>query len=267
MTDKKSVVVLGCGPAGLFAAHAVECAGMNVVIVSKKRKSEMFGAQYLHKPIPEVSDDTPFDVKYVLHGGVIDYRQKVYGADWRGDVSPESLEQDHQGWNIRAAYDLLWQQYQDRIVNMTFAHPSEVDLFMTGLNPNHVISTVPAHLLCSSQEHGFQAQKVWSLGDAPERGVFSPIKTELNTVECSGRKEHSWYRKSNILGFNTVEWPYNKKPPIEGVSEVIKPLKTNCNCRPEIHRVGRYGQWEKGVLSHEAFFQTYFGLTGEEWSD
>lgn len=260
------VLILGCGPAGLFAAHAAECAGAEVSIVGRKRKSEMFGAQYLHAAIPEVSEDEPFNVRYELQGTNEGYRTKVYGAGARHDVSPETLEPDHLGWDIRAAYNELWGHYQDRVLDHTFENPGEVALLTQKEGVGHVISTIPAPLLCSVNEHGFQAEQVWAIGDAPERGVFSPIRSDLNTVVCSGDPDDSWYRKANILGYNTVEWPRTKRPPIEGVSEVLKPTGTNCNCLPYIHRVGRYGKWIKGVLSHEAFFETYHGIAGEPWS-
>jgi hypothetical protein len=261
------VVILGCGPAGLFAAHAAECAGADVEIIGRKRKSEMFGAQYLHAPIPEVNDgDVPFRVTYRLRGTVEGYRDKVYGPGFREDVSPEALEPDHDGWNIRAAYDLLWMHYQGRIVDQTFDNPGQLhDMIGARTDVGHWVSSIPAPLLCSSNMHGFQAQQVWALGDAPERGQFSPITTALNEVVCSGEKETSWYRCANILGYNTVEWPNGKKPPIEGVTDVLKPTGTNCDCLPMVHRIGRYGKWTKGVLSHSAFFETYHGIKGEPW--
>lgn len=263
---KKNVVILGCGPAALFAAHAVECAGMKPIIASKKRKSEMFGAQYLHRPIPEVSE-LSFDVSYQLRGTAEGYKDKVYGLGYRGTVSPDELLGDHEGWDIRTAYDILWAHYQDSIEHTDFTSPIEVASFIASIPAAHFVSTIPAIALCANPNHGFSATRVWSIGDAPERGVFVPVeKAPMNTVICSGDRNDSWYRKSNILGYNTVEWPDNKKPPFEGVSEVIKPTATNCNCLPQVHRAGRYGKFTKGVLSHEAFYETYYGITGKEWS-
>lgn len=266
MNDVKRVAILGCGPAGLFAAHAAELAGFEPFIISKKRKSELFGAQYLHHPIPEVSGE-PFQVTYTLEGSVDAYKRKVYGANYRGTVSPDELSQDHEAWNIRSAYDVLWARYEDRIEDVVFSNPHEIDLFLGRLPFNHYVSTIPAPLLCADELHSFSAARVWAQGDAPERGqAVTVVTTELNTVVCSGLADHSWYRKANILGYNTVEWPTNRKPPFEGVAEVLKPTATNCDCLRGVHRVGRYGLWTKGVLSHEAFYQTYAGLAGKPWS-
>lgn len=261
-----TVLVLGCGPAGLFAAHAAQCAGFKVQIASRKRKSEMYGAQYLHNPIPEVSEKQ-FEVRYLLEGTTDGYRQKVYGRGYRGTVSTDELVGSHAGWDIREAYNELWNFYVDDIVDTQFQHPEEVAAFIAAFDGkiHSYVSSIPAPLLCTEPGHGFTAQRVWSVGDAPERGVFSPIKSELNTVVCSGDLLTSWYRKSNILGYNTVEWPESKKPPLDGMSEVIKPISHNCTCLPHVHRVGRYGKWTKGVLSDSAFYETYHGLAGRPW--
>ena len=48
----------------------------------------------------------------------------------------------------------------------------------------------------------------------------------------------------------------DRKPPLEGVAAVRKPLTTDCNCHPDWLHVGRYGRWTKGVLSHDAYFAT-----------
>lgn len=260
------VLILGCGPAGLMAAHAASMAGYEPVIISKKRKSEMFGAQYLHRPIPDTTDQQPFEVKYVLNGTAQAYREKVYGPAYRGFVSPEDLDEDHSGWDIRATYDILWQRYSGAIEHTPFSNEVEVTAFINRVSNegtfHSVISTIPAPLLCTNNSHAFQAQKVYAIGDAPERGVFSPIMVDLNTVVCSGESDRSWYRAANILGYHTVEWPGNKRIPLDGVTEVTKPLGHTCECLPYVHRMGRYGKWQKGVLSHESYFETFAGLGG-----
>lgn len=246
-----------------MAARAVELAGFNPLILSKKRKSEMYGAQYLHRPIPGMSAVEPFVVKYVLNGSVDVYRDKVYGAGYRGQVSPEDLQETHEGWDIRTTYSNLWARFQDKIHNVPFENGHQVIDVLTAIDSAHYISSIPAPMLCVNPAHQFSSQTVWAVGDAPERGIFSPITTELNTVTCSGEKDTSWYRVANILGYHTAEWPANKRPPIEGIQQVTKPLTTNCDCHPSIHRVGRYGKWQKGVLSHEAYYETEAGLGAE----
>lgn len=256
----KTVAILGCGPAGIFAAWAAERAGFEPVIYSKKRKSEMFGAQYLHQPIPDISGMS-FDVEYQLRGTSAGYREKVYGNGQGLIVSTDELVGIHQAWDIRQAYSKLFDAYLDNIVDINFGSPQDVHGLVLNTEHSHYISTIPASMLCVTPAHSFHSQKVWAIGDAPERGIWSPIKQELNTVVCNGEKDVSWYRSANILGFHTAEWPEAKKPPIEGLSAVLKPIATDCDCLSMImHRVGRYGKWTKGVLSHEAFYETEAGL-------
>jgi hypothetical protein len=123
-----------------------------------------------------------------------------------------------------------------------------------------VISTVPAPALCE-MNHRFQNAQVFALGDGP--GIRSvPIKVQENSIVCSGNPDISWYRTSNIFGHNTIEWPAKgrKKPPIEGVVRVNKPISTNCHCFSEIVRIGRYGAWKKGVLVHDAYYEALSAL-------
>src|SRR4051812_38354175 len=107
------IAVLGCGPAGMMAAAgAVEAAldyeGGDIAIFSRKRKSELFGAQYLHKPIPWATPPKEVTVDYRIIGEPADYKRKVYGNGWLGAVSPEDLQEPHPGWDIRETYDNLW---------------------------------------------------------------------------------------------------------------------------------------------------------------
>lgn len=259
----KDVLILGCGPAGLFAAKAVEDVGMKPHIISKKRKSEMYGAQYLHAPIPDISPERGFRVGYHLMGSLEVYRDKVYGKGFRGSLSPEDLQSEHDAWDIRQAYNDLWVHFQNDISPVDFTSSQETVAFLENAKANHFLSTIPANLLCHNPGHMFHGTEIFAIGDAPERGIFSPITSDLNSVVCSGWWEESWYRKSNILGYNTVEWPKGKRPPIEGVSSVIKPIGTTCDCLPYVHRLGRYGKWTKGILSHEAYYETRAGLRGD----
>ncbi len=253
------VAILGCGPAGLMAAHAAVVEGHEVDIISKRRKSEMFGAQYLHLPIPSLPEVSSGIVLYQLQGGTdAEYRHKVYGHEFGGQVSTQEFNEPHDAWDIRATYGFLWDLYWSRI------KPAQWDLQNTHVlteaivvNYDMVVSSLPRPVLCYDRmRHQFASKTIWAVGDAPERGVFAPFKVPDMSVVCDASPEVGWYRASTIFGYSTVEWSRPKKPPIAGVSEVVKPLATDCDCWPMIKHVGRYGQWKKGVLSHTAYFDT-----------
>lgn len=243
------VLVLGCGPAGLMAAHAATILQHDVIIVSKPRKSHMKGAQYLHQPIPMAST-TAFVVRYQLVGSNDEYKYKVYGDARVDSVSPEDLTGSHMGWDIREAYDWLWGTYGDYVQPREFWHAEDVQSTIDWANADKVISTIPANVLCR-ERHSFPYQTILSTDQAL-------LEVPNNFILCNGRETPAWYRVSNIDGWGNTEWPIHTRPPIpqDRLWDVKKPIRNNCNCFPEVVRMGRYGRWEKGVLSHSAFYET-----------
>lgn len=253
----KYAAVLGCGPAGLFATHALAESGWDVTVFSNKRRSEMFGAQYLHQPIPGLPTEMT-ELHYRLHGTPEEYRRKVYGDAPVGAVSPEILTGTHIVCNIRVAYYAAWDRYANLIKHRPGMGAAEVTELLEGGGFKLVVSSLPAPSVCY-KVHRFPAQRVWAVGDAPERGIFCPVAAPANTVMCNGETAPSWYRASNVFGYKTCEWPEYTKPPVDDVAEVIKPLMTDCDCHMDDKRylrVGRYGTWMKGVLSHQAYLTT-----------
>jgi hypothetical protein len=252
---RKSAAILGCGPSGLFAAHALAQRGWEVTVFSNKRRSEMFGAQYLHRAIPGLTNVSRGRmVHYELWGTVEQYRQKVYGRRSGISVSPESLLGAATAWDIREAYYNAWDLYKDAILNTPDINTSWIRTLVESREYHEVISTIPAPFLCLDDTHQFDSQTVWAIGDAPERGVFCPV-TEAKPFQiiCNGTRDTGWYRNANVFGYRTAEWSGESKPPIDDVSKMEKPLSTNCDCLPSVIRLGRYGEWRKGVLSHEAY--------------
>lgn len=263
MNRKPLVAVLGCGPAGLMAAHAARNSGAAVVIFSRKQPSPLFGAQYLHAPIPGVTDaGDSVVVDYILRGHIQDYRRKVYGSTWDGTVSPDELESTHQAWDIRETYDRLWQMYQESILD-TEVDGASLNQMVLSRQYHLIINTIPLRSLCFSG-HTFRFSTVVAAGDAPQLGidVGALYQCEPNTVVCNGEEAPSWYRLSRIFGHTTVEWPEGIKPPIGTASTVTKPLDHNCTCFPDVLNVGRFGSWRKGVLSHTAYQKVYERMEG-----
>lgn len=240
-----------------MAAHAAAVTNNDVVILSKNRKSYMRGAQYLHMPIPMASHSAPFQVSYQLKGTAEEYRDKVYGPDPRIRVSPESLLGSHLAWDIRESYDWLWETYSKYILHHDINPGNVTDILNQFASADEVISSIPAPQICIDPAHGFQAEKVWVTE------MYRDDKRVDNTVVCSGDPDDPWYRTSLIHGWANTEYPADRKPPLSSdkVHEVTKPIKTNCDCHSDIRRVGRYGTWTKGVLSHTAFYETAEALS------
>lgn len=256
----KSVAILGCGPSGLMVAHAAEMLGWDFQVYSKKRKSHLFGSQYLHKPIPGMTECHAAIVEYHLEGTPEEYRRKVYGDSWDGTVSPEDLEHDHYAWDIRQTYDKMWEVYEDQIYEL---HAENVRSDMHSFpGRDLVISTVPRKLWAQPGDQ-FLSSKVWAYGDAPELGQLAPFRPKDFTVICDGTKDVGWYRASNVFGYCTIEWPENNRPPLRGAQLVEKPLSHNSTAASDFIHLGRYGAWEKGVLTTDVFDKALETLAGD----
>ena len=248
-----NVAILGCGPAGLFAAHAATLAGHKVTILSKPRRSFMRGAQYLHRPIPGLSAES-FKVDYRLKGSVEGYRDKVYGDLSDILVSPLTLTGVADAWDIREAYEAAWKLYG---ANVEYWDANTEDMQEIVSEFDEVINTIPAKILCASPSvHEFVSQKIWSTNFVKPVGVFAAEIMPDNLVVCSGDAEDWWYRQSRIHGWENTEFPHDRKPNAKEVWEVEKPISTTCNCWPTVLSMGRYGAWKKGVLSDSAFYDT-----------
>jgi hypothetical protein len=256
--DDGRLIVLGCGPAGLISCHAAAMHGFDVRVFSRARKSYMNGAQYLHEPIPGVPSSA-FVVDYKLIGTVEEYRHKVYGNMFVEKVSPEDLVGRHDGWDIRQAYDWLWDTYGEYVYEWD-ASPRLLGDLVRSWKPDAVVSSIPRPLLCNAG-HSFGAATIYSTDRVI--GTHDDLMPEdADVVLCNGNKIPLWYRASRIGGFENTEWSsFSPRPPITPMWDVQKPVSHNCDCLVQMGRaleigvtcVGRYGTWDKQVLSHTAF--------------
>lgn len=262
---KKKVAIFGCGPAGLFAAWAAVQAGAEVMIISKKRRSELYGAQYLHMPIPETKAERRV-IEYRLLGTQENYRKRVYGDGYLGPTSVGNYIGPQEAWDIRATYNQLYDYFEDRIRSSHFTGLDGMKMRKILTSKafeefDFTFSTIPLPAICMKPMiHKFESQRIWAIGDAPARGQFCPVKCDPEKIICNGLDispgEADWYRISNVFDHTTVEWPawfYPRTTP--EASEVRKPISTNCDCHPEVRMLGRYGRWQKGVLSHESYIE------------
>jgi len=269
LRQNKRVVVLGCGPAGLFAAHAAKSMGADVHIISKKRRSEMYGAQYLHSGIPGLTDDQrPGSVEYRLMGDLDDYLAKVYGEviPERSAISKDKLVGVYPAWDIRRAYHQAFELYHPDIIGEPLDSTSMPHI-ATEFRPALIISTIPAPTLCASPDlHAFDVRRIWAIGDAPERGIFTDRwSDEPNVIWYNGEDSPAWYRYSLINGYAAAEWPEATKPPNPDVAPIDKPVATSCDCwmlspKYPVIRLGRYGAWNRHGHSHQAYWRTLTAL-------
>lgn len=265
---EKPVLVLGSGPAGLMAAFAVARMGLPLVIVSSGGKSRLGGAQFLHQSIPGLTEGDGQPLEYVLRGSPEGYQTKVYGATEVPFVSFERVRSGEvvPAWPLLKVYDLLWEM---------FGGPAEYNKAAVGpkwLTENindfsMVLSTVPLTALCLAragmikETHAFTSQTIRIHPECLE-------EVPNNTILYDGTPDRTWYRSSRIFGVGGTEWSIDAKTP-PGLSPIFqdrKPIHTDCDCWNDsptpVVRLGRRGQWKKGVLTHDAYTGAIAALYG-----
>lgn len=239
------IAVLGCGPAGLMAADQANQLGHYVTIYSRKQPSVISGAQYLHQCMGWYTHRDPDFIIKVQRMGTRDaYARRVYG-DPNHEVSWDQFpDGELEGWDIRDAYQKLWMTWHEKIIDSEI---SKMKIENILIRSDRVFLSLPLHVICQRPNiHQFNYQTV-------------KIRTELKEgkyLDCmvyNGMDDEGpdWYRYS-MVG-NYASWEYPESAEVEGQHSLIrKPLATSCDCYPDIVRVGRFGTWTKGVLTHHA---------------
>jgi FAD binding domain len=249
LTEPK-VVILGCGPAGLLAAYAAEQEGAKVYIYSKKAKSKIHGAQFLHSEIPGFEDIPSTTVRFDHVGSPDGYAKKVYGVP--GGLIQTSFGKYNEpitAYSMAHLYDRLWKMYSKYIIDL------DVDRgIIDAIDEDDfdlLVSTIPAPALClDPDEHFFDAQPFWiwnvPVGDTP---ILSG-----NLIVYNGDQGTPWYRTSRLFGRSFIEYGYHSIHP-NGCIPANKIIATNCDCRKKWLKTGRFGRWERGVLVHDAYWE------------
>lgn len=246
------VVILGCGPAGLLSAYACEQLGHKVVIISKKAKSQIPGAVFLHESIPGLTATEPDGmVEFHKYGTQQGYARKVYGSVTAKCSWSLFDEGDHPAWSMFSLYDRLWERFESSIISGVVA-PDDMSFFANEFDL--AISTIPAMSICENPDHTFESQGIYVINKSAYPNLY-------NDIVYNGSNVDSWYRTSNIFGEesteSTIPYSYEFAHSLGGIIfKGYKPTQTDCNCHPKIHRVGRFGRWEKGILVHHAYNQT-----------
>jgi hypothetical protein len=241
------IAILGCGPAGLLAAHAARiCTGKDgIEIFSNKVRSSIHGAQVLHRPIVGMTnDEADGECLFAKIGSADNYAMKVYGHknaptswdDYPGGMMPI--------WSMQYAYGNLWYEYEDLIRDIEI---TDVFIDFLAKNDYQIFNTVPLKVLDQDETAVFTSQDVWISDSLP--GTDLGLTNVENVIWYNGNRADDWYRASKIFGCLSTE--YGKETP--RTVKITKPLSTNFSRWPSVHRLGRYGKWKKGELVHHAF--------------
>jgi hypothetical protein len=259
------IAVLGSGPAGLLAAHACSASGHDVTIFTKNRDpSPITGAQYIHEPIPGLTNDLPDGVVQFHKVGTAEgYANKVYGdpfAPTSWDLFPVGIRKM---WSMKAVYDRLFNEWYENMNTVDIDGEwldyleDKRDMFAL------VISAIPCPIICKARnQHEFPSVEV-----VFEDHDHKDANLGEHYIYYSGSETDPWYRSSHVGGQGWYE--YGQKARVDprslgrrerNLRKGIKPLNTTCNCRKRMIRVGRFGTWTKGVLVHHAYFKALDAL-------
>jgi hypothetical protein len=242
------VIVVGCGPAGLAAAHAAVGQYCEVVVYAPKSKRDQIGPLLLQRPIPGINQDHPdFTLRQiVIDGSILDYRYKLYG-DVNIGINGDILREHLPGWDHRKTYDKLWDMYE-HIIEHRWVTPDELSRLHE--QADLVVSTANAQSMCQVSSHNFIAQPI-----IIARRASLPNQPDNLTV-FNGGDRYDWVRSAIIGGNASTEWPVTVgfKP---GSKLISKPIATDCTCFPHILRTGRYGAWKNETWVDTAYWDTF----------
>jgi len=244
----KKVAILGCGPAGLLCALAVDQAGHDPIIFSHKVKSVIPGSVYLHESVPGLTEVYPENhVQYIRMGTEHGYAQKVYG-DADRTTGWEHYFQVYPSWNAVKAYDILWSQFHNMIVHVDISRSNLWDMASVFASHDHTISTLPAQVLCENEKHKFNGEDYW-IKTLPT----PPLDGGKDIVIYNGLPHDLWYRWSVLSGVCSIESTLDLWPHDPTVKKGIKATTSTCTCWPTVTRAGRWAEWRHGVLLNDAY--------------
>jgi hypothetical protein len=267
------VTILGSGPAGLMAAHAATKLGHDVNILSATlARSRIFGAMYLHEPIPDITEpEDKLKITVIKSGTREGYAQNVYGRP-NAEVSWDKFEPGETvGWDLNKTYNRLWEKYAPKIQPMLIT--TEI-LRARIFSQDIIFSSIPAHSICE-WDHVFDKQDIWIQHGFGNRRLIRGVDRDDDIMYYNGIPPdgsvndtigYDWYRFSQIKGYQSWEYsrpsvsPFAPHLSAYQVSRGFKPTRTDCDCFPNIIRIGRYGKWQRGVLTHHAYEDTYNAL-------
>ena len=236
--------VLGCGPAGLLAAHAL-ADKHEVHVHSIKEPSDIRGAQFIHEQIPYATDAQPdCMVEFRKVGTKEGYADKIYGNP-EHPCSWDGYDGFVPAWNMIEVYGKLWHKYEHLIHDTEIRRPY-IEKLLEDEN-NLVISTL--HPAAYDPDADYEYTVVYINEDAQF--------TDENVVVYNGSPDDDWYRSANIMGHGSTE--VGAKGTLRnqrGFVRRLKPLRTSSvmfdDCDRFV-RVGRFGEFKKGVLVHDAY--------------
>jgi hypothetical protein len=77
-------------------------------------------------------------------------------------------------------------------------------------------------------------------------------------VVFNGLPDDHWYRWSILGRKESIE----STAPLQHAAQGHKAITTDCDCWPEVVRLGRWAKWQHGVLLHHAYAEAVAIMEG-----
>lgn len=258
----KPVAIIGVGPAGLLAAWGCHINKVPYVLFGigaegRAFKSEMGGSQFLHESVEGMTDPLTPDaiIKVSMNGNMVSYRQKVYGVDnvpYASVARMTGQAMEMPAWSLVSLYDDLWYFLADdgEHVEIGGIGPEHLDKMLSNDQFQAIVCTIPKTIVCF-QGHEFNSQAI----RITEGSEVIPDDVD-NMILYDATPNHGWYRTARVFGAASTEFGHSHQHVHISEEHVTrrKPMFTNCDCwEGTVNFAGRYGAWDKALLTHDAF--------------
>lgn len=241
----------------MLAGYAVERNGHEPVFYARPLRSHVLEGAYLMRRLPGMDATRKGDgyIEYIQRGDKEVYAEKVYG-DRAAPVSWDAVRWGRAPlWWLDTVYRRLYDRYEGNI------SPIELSASVVAAiakSESLTISTVPLNAICAKlDKHKFMAADISLVRIPSDHGRLQGG----NMMIYNGLEGVPWFKFTRVGGWDT--WEYGQRIPqiLEYASEAfqisqgLKLVSNTCDCHPRVYRVGRWGQWQRGILNHHPFEQ------------
>lgn len=256
-----TALVVGAGPSGLMAAWAAHNSGFRVTLFDPQGNppdGRSAGVFYLHDRCDlQISCTTLLTTGA---GSAAEYARKVYGEHYNGPTSFPAQSRFDVVWDGMEAMERLWELFLPRLNLVRI--PTYAALLRECNNWDRVINTAPLDQYMPRRD------------ELPYQTIYvSTRKAEMpygpDRVFYDGT-DSDVYRYSSVFGREACEWRLGYVPDpatelwnVHCVKKVKpSPIPSRMARRSNLLLTGRYGAWDKRMLTHSVYYHVREWLNG-----
>lgn len=248
------IAIVGFGPTAIFAARAAYDLGCKVEIFTDKARPMPPGATWLHWVPEDIAQEFASTPIYVVGKGTsAEYTKRQWGFECPSSF-PTKAVWEH-GYDPQKVLDSLLPVECN--VNLMGYAMSDADVQDLAKSYDLVFQTFP------TKESKEQQPALMSFVAAAKLGTDDPSQ---NWVVYNGTKEGLVVREASIFGNHFLEFPKNismeeikKSHPLSSDYKMVELRDLHPHTKPwdfkhpKIKLLGRWAQWDRKVLSHDAY--------------